>query len=60
LGKIFTEGILEERGRRHDKIQEAVERYEYARREVADYLDLHFMSVNRILPSLAPLFSWSR
>ena len=49
LGKIFTEGVLRERGRRDQRVEEAVERHGYTQREVADFLGLHFTSVSRIM-----------
>jgi len=49
LGKIFTERVLRDRGRRDQKVEEAVERHGYSQREVADFLGLHFTSVSRIM-----------
>jgi predicted transcriptional regulator len=49
LGKIFTGGVLRDRGRRDQKVEEAVERHGYTQREVADFLGLHFTSVSRIM-----------
>ena len=49
LGRIFTEGVLRDRGRRDQKVEEAVERHGYTQREVADFLGLHFTSVSRIM-----------
>jgi hypothetical protein len=49
LGKIFTEGVLRDRGRRDQRVEEAVERHGYTQREVADFLGLHFTSVSRIM-----------
>jgi plasmid maintenance system antidote protein VapI len=36
-------------GKRNKKIEEAVERYGYAQREVADHLGMHFTSISRIM-----------
>ena len=49
LEKIFSEGILGDKGKRDKKIAEAVERYGYRQREVADHLGLFFTSVSRIM-----------
>ncbi len=49
LEKIFSGTIIRDIGTRNDKIQEAVHRYGYRQREVADYLDMHFTSISRIL-----------
>jgi hypothetical protein len=49
LEKIFSGNILKDIGKRNEKIQEAVQRYGYRQREVADYLDMHFTSISRIL-----------
>lgn len=49
LGDIFSNDVVRDRGRRDQKIREAVEEYGYKQREIADHLDLHFTSVSRIL-----------
>jgi hypothetical protein len=49
LEKIFKEGILRDRARRDRAIREAVERYRYTQRAVADPLGMHFTYVSRIL-----------
>jgi putative transposase len=49
LEKIFPENILQDIGKRNGKIKEAVERYGYRQREIADYLEMHFTSISRIL-----------
>ncbi len=49
LGRIFKEEVIRDRERRDKKVEEAVERYGYTQREVADYLGLHFTSVSRLL-----------
>lgn len=49
LEKIFPENILHDIGKRNEKIKEAVERYGYRQREVAEYLEMHFTSISRIL-----------
>ena len=49
LVKIFTEGILRDKNKRDRKIVEAVEKYGYRQREVADHLGMYFTSVSRIM-----------
>jgi putative transposase len=49
LVKIFTGGILRDKGKRDRKIVEAVEKYGYRQREVADHLGMYFTSVSRIM-----------
>ena len=49
LGRIFAGGVLLDRGRRDQKVEEAVERHGYTQREVANFLGLHFTSVSRIM-----------
>ena len=49
LGRIFAGGVLRDRGRRDQKVEEAVERHGYTQRELADFLGLHFTSVSRII-----------
>ncbi|OGP29382.1 MAG: addiction module toxin RelE, partial [Deltaproteobacteria bacterium GWB2_42_7] len=49
LEKIFPEGILRDKGKRNKKIIEAVEKYGYRQREIADYLGMYFTSVSRIM-----------
>jgi REP element-mobilizing transposase RayT len=49
LEKIFSKNILKDIGKRNRKISEAVRRHGYRQREVADYLEMHFTSISRIL-----------
>ena len=49
LPKIFAEGVLRDRSRRDEKVEEAVERHGYTQRELADFLGLHFTSVSRMM-----------
>jgi REP element-mobilizing transposase RayT len=49
LAKIFSEGILADIDKRNNKIAEAVEKYGYTQRAIADYLGIHFTYVSRIL-----------
>lgn len=49
LEEIFKEGVLQDKRNRNEKILEAVEKYGYRQREVADYLGIFFTSVSRIM-----------
>ena len=49
LEKIFNESILNDKRKRDRKIAEAVEKYGYTQRSIADHLGLHFSYVSRIL-----------
>jgi len=49
LENIFSKNILKDISKRNRKILEAVRRHGYRQREVADYLEMHFTSISRIL-----------
>ena len=49
LKKIFNGRILSDRAKRDRVIREAVEKFGYTQRAVADYLGFHFTYVSRIL-----------
>jgi hypothetical protein len=49
LAKLFEGSILSDRAKRNRRIREAVEKYGYTQRAVADYLGFHFTYVSRIL-----------
>jgi ribulose 1,5-bisphosphate carboxylase large subunit-like protein len=49
LEKIFEGSILSDRAKRDRRIREAVEKFGYTQRAVADYLGFHFTYVSRIL-----------
>ena len=49
LENIFSKNILKDISKRNRKISEAVRRHGYRQREVADYLEMHFTSISRIL-----------
>lgn len=49
LEKLFKESILSDRAKRDWMIREAVEKFGYTQRAVADYLGFHFTYVSRIL-----------
>ena len=47
--KIFNKSVLDEKRKRDKKIAEAVEKYGYTQRAIADYLGVHFTYVSRLL-----------
>jgi ParB-like chromosome segregation protein Spo0J len=47
--KLFKESILGDKVKRDWMIREAVEKFGYTQRAVADYLGFHFTYVSRIL-----------
>jgi len=49
LEKIFSQSILDDRRKRDRKIAEAVEKYGYTQRSIADHLGVHSTYVSRIL-----------
>lgn len=49
LEKIFSNEILQDKTKRDKKISEAVEKYGYRQREIADHLGMYFTSVSRIM-----------
>jgi REP element-mobilizing transposase RayT len=49
LGTIFTERVLSDRKKRNRKIAEAVEKYGYTQRAIADHLGMHFTYVSQIM-----------
>ncbi len=49
LENIFTGNILRDRVQRDQKIREAVEKYGYTQRAVAEHLGFHFTYISRIL-----------
>lgn len=48
LDKIFNESILKDKHKRDEKIAEAIEKYGYTQRAIADRLGVHFTYVSRI------------
>lgn len=52
LEKIFTEKVLEAKEKRNKRIGEAVEKYGYTQREIADHLGLYFTSVSRLMKQI--------
>jgi putative transposase len=51
LKDLFKARVRQNKPRRDKKIGEAVERYGYSEREVADYLKLHYSTISKILSS---------
>ena len=49
LEKIFKKEILSNRKVRNSRIKEAVNRYGYSQKEVADYLELYYTTISRIV-----------
>ncbi len=49
LENIFTPEVLQSKEARDERIIEAVEKYGYSQRQIADHLGLHFSSVSRIM-----------
>jgi putative transposase len=49
LEKLFTEETVGNKTKRNKTISEAVEKYGYRQREVADHLGMYFTSISRIL-----------
>ncbi|MBA4395121.1 MAG: addiction module toxin RelE [Desulfobacca sp.] len=49
LETIFTPEVPQNKGIRDKRIHEAVEKYGYTQKQIADHLGLHFSSVSRIL-----------
>ncbi len=49
LSTIFTERILRDKRKRDQKISEAVEKYGYTRRAIADHLGMHFTYISQIV-----------
>ena len=49
LDILFDEGIIKDKTKRNKTAKEAIERYGYTQKEVADYLDIHYSVVSRLL-----------
>ena len=49
LEKIFKKEVLSNRKVRNSRIKEAVNRYGYSQKEIADYLELYYTTVSRIV-----------
>ena len=49
LGQIFKESFINDKQKRNQKIAEAIQKYGYTQRAIADFLGFHFTYVSRIL-----------
>jgi len=49
LEQLFSERVLKDLRKRNETVEEAVSKYGYTQREVADHLGLHFTSISRIM-----------
>ena len=49
LATLLTEKVRGEKGKRDSKIVDAVERYGYAQKEVADFLGMHYSTISRLV-----------
>ena len=49
IPSIFTPEVLNRKSKRNDRIVEAIRMHGYTQREVANYLNLHFTTISRIL-----------
>ncbi len=49
LEQLFSGRVLKHLGKRNEKVEDAVEKYGYTQREVADHLGLYFTSISRIM-----------
>jgi REP element-mobilizing transposase RayT len=49
LEKIFTAAVLKERQKRDRKIAEAVEKYGYTQRAIAQHLEMHYSYISQII-----------
>ncbi|MCL5022647.1 MAG: transposase [Nitrospirae bacterium] len=52
LEKIFTVDIVGKKKKRDRKIVDAVERYGYSQREIAEHLGMHYTTISRIVNEL--------
>ena len=49
LDKLFTPGVLQVKEKRNQKIAEAVEKYGYTQRSIANHLGMHFTYISQIM-----------
>ncbi len=49
LEKLVTASVMKDREQRDRKIAEAVEKYGYTQRAIADNLDMHFTCISQIM-----------
>jgi len=48
---LFDEGIVKDKTKRNKIAKEAIERYGYTQKEVADFIGIHYSVVSRLLKS---------
>jgi len=53
LEKIFPPAILKDKKKRNWKIAEAVEKYGYTQRSIAEHLEMHYSYISQIISGLA-------
>jgi hypothetical protein len=51
LDMLFDEGIIKDKTKRNKTAKEAIERYGYTQKEVADFIGIHYSVVSRLLKS---------
>jgi REP element-mobilizing transposase RayT len=49
LAVLFNEDIIEDRSKRNKQAIEAVEKYGYSQKEVADYLGIHYSVISKLI-----------
>ncbi|MBI4708335.1 MAG: transposase [Candidatus Omnitrophica bacterium] len=49
LDKLFKEGTIKDKRKRNKRAKEAVERYGYTQKDVADFIGVHYSVVSRLL-----------
>ena len=49
LGALFKEDVRGDKEKRDEKIVQAVEAYGYSQKEVADYLEMHYSTISRLV-----------
>ncbi len=49
LDSLLTKRVLVDRNKRDSRVVEAVERYGYSQKEVADYLGMHYSTISRLV-----------
>lgn len=49
LDELFEKNVIKHKFTRDKKIAEAVERYGYSQKEVADYLKMHYSTISRLI-----------
>ncbi len=49
LGMLFDKGIIKDKAKRNKIAKEAIERYGYTQKEIADFVGIHYSVVSRLL-----------